>query len=270
MKRIQLFEFEDLRWFPSWLRACLTKLIVVLQKMMGVPRVLSKLIANVLAANRIGHIVDLGSGSGGVMPEVLRTIKRDYGLQEVDLTMSDQYPDTKVIEFFNSVGEKGIRYSEKPLDATNLHNAPVGLKTMINCFHHMPPQKARSILKSAERNNQPLLIYEMAENNIPLWIWWLFLPLSLLILVIMVFFMTPFVKPLTWQQLIFTYIVPIIPICYAWDGQASLPRMYTLKDMDILLEGLGSNMYHWEKGHVKKSNNKKLGTFVLGVPVQNA
>ncbi len=55
--------------------------------------------------------------------------------------------------------------------------------------------------------------------------------------------MTPFVKPLTWRQIIFTYLIPIIPICYAWDGQASLPRIYTLKDLDHLLAGLGSWNY---------------------------
>mgnify|MGYP003664451736 CR=1 FL=1 len=270
MKRIQLFEFEDLHWFPSWLRADMTKLIVVLQKMMGVTSVLSKLIADILIKNKIRHIVDLGSGAGGVMPDVLRNIHQDYGLEEVDLTMSDQYPDRKVIASFNMMADNCIRYAEKPLDATNLRNAPDGLKTMVNCFHHMPPKQAISILKSAESNNQPLLIYEIAENNIPLLIWWLLLPLSLVILMIMVLFMTPFVKPLTWKQLFFTYVIPIIPICYAWDGQASLPRMYTLKDMDILLEGLGSKRYRWEKGIVKKSNNKKLGTFVLGVPIQIA
>ena len=270
MKRIQLFEFEDFHWFPSWLRAGMTKLIVVLQKIMGVTSVLSKLIADILIENKIGHIVDLGSGAGGVMPDVLKTINQDYSLEEVDLTMTDQFPDKKVIASFNTMGQNGIRYAEKPLDATNLQNAPEGLKTMVNCFHHMPPKQARSILKSAESNNQPLLIYEMAENNIPLLMWWVLLPLSLALLMVMVLFMTPFVKPLTWKQLVFTYIIPIIPICYAWDGQASLPRMYTMKDMDILLDGLGSDRYRWEKGIVKKSNNKKLGTFVLGVPIQIA
>ena len=78
--------------------------------------------------------------------------------------------------------------------------------------------------------------------------------------------MTPFVKPLTWRQIVFTYLIPIIPMCYAWDGQASLPRMYTLKDLDELLEGLGSESYTWEKGYAKKKNGKKQGTYLLGLP----
>ena len=48
MKRIQLFEFEDFRWFPGWLRVCMTNLIVILQKMIGVPELLAVLIADIL------------------------------------------------------------------------------------------------------------------------------------------------------------------------------------------------------------------------------
>ena len=83
----------------------------------------------------------------------------------------------------------------------------------------------------------------------------------------MVLFMTPFVKPLTWQQIVFTYLIPIIPICYAWDGQASLPRIYSIKDMDQLLSGLESNDYKWEKGIARGKNNKKAGIYLLGMPV---
>ena len=44
--------------------------------------------------------------------------------------------------------------------------------------------------------------------------------------------MTPFVKNLTLKQIIFTYLIPIVPLIYAWDGQASLVRMYTFKDIE--------------------------------------
>ncbi len=70
MKRIQLFEFEDFCWFPSWLRTCMTNLIVVLYKMMGISEVLAALIAQVLATRGLSPIVDLGSGSGGPMPRM--------------------------------------------------------------------------------------------------------------------------------------------------------------------------------------------------------
>ena len=43
---------------------------------------------------------------------------------------------------------------------------------------------------------------------------------------------------LGFRQLFFTYAVPIIPIFFAWDGQASMPRIYSLEDLDELMEGM--------------------------------
>jgi len=266
MKRIQLFEFEDFTWFPDWLRVCMTNLIVILQKMIGVPELLAGLISDILKKKKLNNIVDLGSGSGGAMPDVMNALNEIKGLEHVTLTMTDLFPSPEILKKFNTDVSDKISYLESSVDATNVVTAPEGLKTMVNCFHHMPPKKARAILESAQRTNQPILIYEMGDNNIPLLIWWLLLPFSLVILIIMVLFMTPFVKPLTWRQIVFTYLIPIIPICYAWDGQASLPRMYTLKDLDHLLEGLGSENYTWQKGHAIKENGKKQGTYLFGLP----
>ncbi|WP_149303950.1 hypothetical protein [Pareuzebyella sediminis] len=268
MKRIQLFEFEDFSWFPSGLRNGMTNLIAVLHRMMGISEVLADCIGEVLQEQQVSRIVDLGSGSGGPMPEVLKIIHEKKELENVELLLTDLYPNPQAIKKFDrSEGDK-ISYSESPVNAKDLKNAPDGLLTMINSFHHMRPKEAREILASATERGQSILIYEMVENKMPLFLWWLLLPLSLTILIIMVFFMTPFVKPLTWRQIFFTYLLPVIPICYAWDGQASMPRIYALKDIDLLLEGLPTDKYVWEQGYPLKKNGKKLGTYLKGTPLK--
>lgn len=266
MKRIQLFEFEDFSWFPSSIRTGMTNLIAVLHRMMGISEVLSNLLAGILKENNIKQIVDLGSGSGGCMPDVIEKLHQTDGLQDVRLLMTDLYPNKKIIEKFATDGNPKISYHHNSVNATDFSQIPIGLKTMVNSFHHMPPQEARKILATAKENNEPILIYEMAENNMPLLVWWLLLPLSLVILMIMVLFMTPFAKSLSLKQLLFTYLIPVIPICYAWDGQASLPRMYTMKDMDELLKGLESDNYSWNKGKAFKTNGKAMGAYLLGMP----
>ncbi|MBT8183944.1 MAG: hypothetical protein KJN76_03820, partial [Eudoraea sp.] len=243
MKRIQLFEFEDLSWFPDWLRTCMTNLITVLQRMAGTSEELSDIIAEVLKKQHLNQIVDLGSGSGGVMPQVLQILKKDDRLKALRLVMTDLYPNPDILKKFNKSEDDSISYYNNSVDATNLASAPKGLKTMVNSFHHMRPEDAFKILESAQQNNQPLLIYELGENKLPLLLWWLLLPIGLVILMIMVLFMTPFVRPMTWRQIVFTYFIPIIPVCYAWDGQASAPRIYSLKDLDILLGNLNAYNY---------------------------
>ena len=130
---------------------------------------------------------------------------------------------------------------------------------MIGSFHHMKPTTAKKILQSAQNNRQPILIYEVAKNNIPIFLWWLLLPISLTILILMSLIMTPFVRPLSLTQILFTYLIPIIPLVYAWDGQASLMRTYTFEDIESLLNGEKKDDYQWTIRDAKRENGRILG-----------
>jgi len=101
----------------------------------------------------------------------------------------------------------------------------------------------------------------MSDNSLPIALWWV----SLTMIFLMVFFLAPFARPLTWKQLLFTYLLPVIPLCFAWDGAVSNARTYTLDDMDQLLAGLETEDYKWEKGRLT-GKAKKL--YLLGLPLQ--
>ncbi len=80
---------------------------------------------------------------------------------------------------------------------------------------------------------------------------------------LLAFFLTPFARPLTWRQLVFTYLLPVIPLCFAWDGAVSNARTYTLEDLDHLLAGLETDDYKWEKGRI---TGKARKLYLLGLP----
>lgn len=266
MKRIQLFEFEDQSWFPDTLRISMTRLIMVLHKLTGLSPIIKKELDDMIEKTGLSTVVDIGSGAGGAMEDVHQLYAKDK--TDVKFILTDLYPNQKTIARINTQYDDSLRYYGEPVNAVALENTPEGIKTMLNSFHHLPPHVAKSILKSAKEAKQPIMIYEMADNKIPLLIWWLFLPISLVILIVMVFFMTPFVRPLKAEQLLLTYIIPVIPIFYAWDGQASLPRIYTLEDLDELLDGLQSTDYIWEKGSAINSKGKKQGYYLKGYPAK--
>jgi hypothetical protein len=71
---------------------------------------------------------------------------------------------------------------------------------------------------------------------------------------------------LSLTQVIFTYLIPVIPLVYAWDGQASYPRMYARSDFDTLLEGLNDDSYSWKVEPALNAKGKKIGYYVLGLP----
>lgn len=266
MKRIQLFEFEDFAWFPSFMRISMTKLIVVLHNMTKMNEVLVTLVEKAVDRTGASQIVDLGSGAGGAMPKVKEQLNKEEAYAKINILLTDLYPNKGAIDHVNSLKVEGLSYHPDAVNAFHLENVPKGLKTMVNSFHHMPKDNARQILESAYQAKEPILIYEMAENKIPLILWWLFLPIGLIILFTMCLFMTPFVKPLTLEQIIFTYLIPIIPIAYAWDGQASYPRMYAYKDYDELLQGLKDDSYDWEVAPAMNAKGKAQGHYVLGIP----
>ena len=266
VKRVHVPEVEDMSWFPSVLRESMTNLIVVFARKMGVIPVLGSLASRALKQSGQGRIVDLGSGSGGSMPEVIDSVRRDPETSHVELVMTDKFPSRQAIERFDDPARPYLHYARASVDATDLAAAPAGLKTMVNCFHHMRPPQARAILESAQRSRQPILIYELADNAVPFGVWLAFLPLGLALVFVMALFLTLWVRPLTLRQLVFTFVIPLVPLFYAWDGQASLPRIYTLADLDELLAPLSSPDYRWEKGYAMTEHGKKKGIYLLGMP----
>ena len=197
---------------------------------------------------------------------IMRILNSNSSSQKLKMVLTDLYPDKSYIEKIQSQNIPNLSYQTNPVNALYLSQTPAGLKTMVNSFHHMPPKTAKEIMHSAAISKQPLLIYELTENKVPTFLWWLFLPISLVILVLMVLFMTPFVRPLNWKQLLFTYLIPLIPLAYAWDGQASNVRTYTIRDYGELLKGIKEDGYIWEISPAIKPNGKKLGYYVLGTP----
>jgi len=264
MKRIELFEFEDFNWLPNFIREAITRLIVVLHKMLKTDEIIASLILKAKNNSSFSQIVDLGSGAGGAMPQVMK-LMNDKG-QDVKMLLTDLHPNKKAISHIEKLGIDNLSYHVDSVNALHFESMPTGLKTMVNSFHHMSPEIAQKILKSAESNKEPFLIYEIAENKVPTIIWWLLLPLSLVILIIMSLFMTPFVKPLTFKQIVFTFLIPIIPIIYAWDGQASSQRMYTFDDLKTLIGELDTPYYKWEMAQAKNDKGKNVGYYVLGLP----
>jgi len=263
MRRVHTFELEDQDWFPSWLRSSLTRLIAAFCRGIGVPDALAPLARRALEEHGFTRIVDLGSGACGILPDVLDRVREAPGFEDTTLLLTDAFPDPDARAFFAEA--EGIHYAAEPLDATDLTDAPEGLKAMVNAFHHLRPADARRMLERAEAARQPLLVYELSDA-VPFVPWLVFLPLGLSVVFVMALLFTPFVRPLTARQLVLTYVIPIIPACYAWDGQASAPRIYGLADLDELLEGLGGAGYTWEKGSATTPSGAKRGIYLLGMP----
>jgi len=260
LKRIHLFELEDQSWFPQWIRDCMTKALNVMHTLVKTNEHLPDLLAKVLKETKTNNIVDLCSGGGGPMLEAMDILKNKHGLQNLQLKMTDLYPHQELVNELNANKDDGITYSPHSIDATNVPATEKGLRTMICSFHHMPPTVAQGILRNAQFSQQPMLIYEISDNSQPIALTILSMPITFIVCLVI----SLKVRPMTWQQIVFTYLIPIIPLCFAWDGAISNVRTYTIDDMNELLHGLETDSYEWTPGEIKGKPSSKL--YLIGKP----
>ncbi|MCT4580965.1 MAG: hypothetical protein N4A35_06065 [Flavobacteriales bacterium] len=258
MKRIHLFELEDFNWFPNWIRVRLTRMLNFMHKLVKTEDKLIELLTPLIKESQNLHITDLCSGSGGPMIPVVERLQQQEQFKNLSLTLTDLYPHHEIVKRYES--NPLISYSSQPVDVTKVNADYKGLKTMICSFHHMTPDNAKAILKAARDNRDTICIYEMSDNRHPL----IANVFTFIFNFINSLFITPFVRPMSWQQLVFTYIIPILPLGFAWDGAVSNARTYTLSDIDELLEGLEQDDYQWEKGIIA---GKLPSMYLIGKPV---
>lgn len=254
MGRIHLFELEDQKWFPGFLRSYGTDYLRFLSVKMKIYRPVIPLLEKVLLACDSRVIVDLGSGSGG--PLVWLNEKLKEKLPSLRIILTDYYPNTEV---FSAITEKvdNFTYHSESVDARNVPEQLPGLRTLFLTFHHFKPGDARKILQDAVDSKHPIAIFEGQERTVPSLLAMLFSPLTVL-------FTTPFIRPFKTGRIIFTYLIPIIPLFVLWDGIVSSLRTYSVKEMNALVRELQNNDFNWEIGKVRSGPGTIL--YMIGSP----
>jgi len=188
------------------------------------------------------QIIDLDSGGGGgwlwLNAELHKSIP---GLK---ILLTDYFPNIAAFEHTKSLSDN-FEYVSKPIDARDVSKELKGLRTQFLSFHHFRPDDATRILQNAVDREQPIAIFEAQERSIPSLVAMLFSPITLLLT-------TPFIRPFWFGMIIFTYLIPIIPLFVLWDGIVSSLRTYSEKEMNELVKGLkNTDRFNWEIGKIK-------------------
>ncbi|MCK5907614.1 MAG: hypothetical protein KAG37_08475, partial [Flavobacteriales bacterium] len=133
MSRIHLFEIEDQKWIPSFLRNFATDFLQFgankFDMYKGIIPIIEKGI-KLVGSNKIN---DLASGGGGGWPKILEHLKVNN--PDVKVTLSDYYPNLKAFEYIKSK-EEAIDYTTESVDALNGELDKEKLQTMFLSFHH--------------------------------------------------------------------------------------------------------------------------------------
>ncbi|WP_345117800.1 class I SAM-dependent methyltransferase [Hymenobacter algoricola] len=261
--RLQLFEFEDLPWFPKVIRAGMMDYLRFTISVLRIYQPIVPLLrAAVLQAGQ-PNLLELCAGAGGGTEGVWRSL-RASGLPLVSVTLSDLYPQPAAWQLLAERTGGGLRYEAAPVDATAVPAALTGFRTVFSAFHHFPPAAAEAMLADAVRQQAGIGIFEGAGKH------WYELLLAWLVLPVVQLLTTPFIRPFRLSRLFFTYVVPLIPLCTIWDGTVSVLRMYPPEQLLALArraDPLGR--FEWQAGKVRNPLTRSEVTYLVGVPKRN-
>lgn len=259
MKRRQLFEFNEAAWLPASWRSLVTDYLRTLTDLVQPFSPQLPLIARALArAGPSAQVIDLAAGGGGPWRHLSGQLNRLVG-HCVPVWLTDQYPapDSQV----HRANRTDVRYYPEPVDATAVPRDWSGLRVLFNGLHQFEPAAATGVLKDAVASGQPIVVMELLRRH----------PLDLtglLLTPLLVWCLTPWVRPFSWRRLLLTYVLPVAPLIILWDSLASALRCYTPTELETMARNAGGEHFVWHAGYYRRRGAPV--TFLIGYPPQTA
>jgi hypothetical protein len=263
VRRRQLFEFEDLAWFPGLFRDTITSWLA--DAFRGVYEPVVPLLERLLEAEGSDGVVDLcagGSGPWEYLKPTLDAARAEAGHKPPALTLTDRYPN--VPAFTAAAGRlgDGVTFRADPVDARAVPDELAGVRTLFTSFHHLGDDDARAVLADAAAAGRAIGVFEMTQRDAAVirGVLWQ-VPLSM-------FRSIRHWRPRRPARLFFTYVIPLITFTSAWDAVVSQLRARTPAELAALTAGLGDGRYRWEAGVVSAPGSTDPITYVIGYPVR--
>ena len=252
MSRLQLFEIHDQSWCPRSLRDALTDFLQFTINLGRSYAAVVPMLKAAIARSGATQVIDLCSGAGGPWRAWLREPRGMAPGFAVRVVLTDKYPNRAARR-----GGGGLSFDPGPVDATAVPADLRGFRTIFTAFHHFRPAEARAILADAVQQRQGIGVFEISRRA-PLAI----AVIALTWLAVLVF--VPFIRPLRWSRLAWTYLPPILPLVGLFDGIVSCLRTYSPTELRELARGLDS--YEWEIGEKRNGWSPLVVTYLVGVP----
>jgi hypothetical protein len=108
LPRFQLFELEDLPWFPSAIRDLVTDYLHFIERRFDLHYPVVTMLRSALEQSTLARVVDLCSGGGGPVLAVYEDQLAD-GVA-VQLTLTDRYPNLTACRRMARLYPSGIDY----------------------------------------------------------------------------------------------------------------------------------------------------------------
>ncbi|MFZ0618621.1 MAG: hypothetical protein WA875_13155 [Candidatus Acidiferrales bacterium] len=258
MRRIQFIELHEQAWFPKVIRNEVTDALRFGLERLNVYAPIAPLLRGWLDSTGSRSIVDLCSGGGGPWVDLSGRLQQGTPAP-LEIALTDKFPNVAAFQNLKTVSQDRVSFRADPVDATKVPAGLTGFRTMFTAFHHFRPAEAGAVLQNAVDAGQGIGIFEItrrAPMMIGAMLFWALTPLLF----------TPWIRPFRWSRLLWTYLLPVIPMVLIFDGVVSCLRTYQPAELREIIAGLSATDYQWELGEHPRATGKMPITYLAGYP----
>jgi len=147
----------------------------------------------------------------------------------------------------------------EPVDATRVPDeVDQQARTVMSAFHHFPAHLASEILGDCVRKRRPIFILEAFPRKISRM-------LSVLPAMTVAVLANPFLTRRDQvAKIVFTYLLPVIPLAGLWDALVSVFRVHSEAELRAMVAPFGGD-YSWEYREIPFFPFGRLAVF-FGIP----
>ncbi len=218
MKRKQVTQITNTKWFPKFLTRCVYEFM-------------TWFVNKVNAAKPFLPVIEEGLQHSNRIIVINKICGAEF-------ETVDHLIDSKIERVF--------------IDSNDFVANEEGLYLSVNSFHQFNEREAKEVLAMVSQRNQPIVIVE--GNNDSLW-----QVFGMIVIVPLTVLLTaPLVKPFRIERLLFTYIIPILPLVTFMDGFFALFKLYAPMDLDELTASIDQRGYVWRSGKLDNGRGGKI------------
>ncbi len=256
MRRLNIAELHERPWFPQNLRDLFTDSLQFILNAIRFYEPVSERLRSAVSTARADRVVDICSGGAG--PWLwLHSALRAGASRELQIVLTDKYPNLAAFENARSASRGAISYSAEPVEAAHIPPQLSGFRTLFGSLHHFSPAEVVAMLQDAANERQGFGAFEGAQRRAKAIARILLVPIAAVAV-------APFVRPFRLSRLFWSWVIPVIPLVLFIDGILSCLRAYSPAEMVALCERVAAPGYVWDAGDAPG----RLGrvTYLLGYP----
>lgn len=251
MRRRQLFEFLDQHWCPRVLRDGATDCLEAIIAASDPYQPIRADFVHAIQTSGTRRVVDLCSGGGG--PWLSRPWLQALRDLKLPVVLTDKFPSRALP--LRLQAQEGVTAVSTSVDATRVPGHLDGFRTIFSSFHHFPDEMAQRMLSDAVAHAESIASAEVTSRSAYAFCFMFLMPA-------LAWWVTPGIRPFRWTRLLFTYLLPAIPLILWWDGMVSCLRTRTPDEMLALTKPFPE--YRWRAGYGKVKIGRLAPLYLIG------